>query len=303
MPDRPGARQSAAALVLALVLPLVVACSASQAAPTDTIRVVASTDVYGALAHAIAGRQASVTSLIRNPSQDPHSYEASARDQLAVGRADVVIENGAGYDDFVDRMLRAADSGATVVTAVRLSPTPAAARTNEHVWYDFATVARVVDRLRAVFTAQRPEDRNLFAHNAAAVLAGLHSLDRAAGAIRAAYGGTGVAITEPLPLYLLAACGLVNRTPEEFSSAVEAGTDVSVRSLRQTLGLMDSGAAHALVYNEQTIGIETTRLIAAAHAHGVPVVPMTETLPSGQDYLTWMRANLARLRSALAAAA
>jgi zinc/manganese transport system substrate-binding protein len=100
-------------------------------------------------------------------------------------------------------------------------------------------------------------------------------------------------------MFLLAASGLVNRTPPEFSNAIEQGDGVSPRVLRQTVDLFAHGAVKLLAYNSQTSSAETTAVRKAATAHGVPVVPVSETLPAGQDYLTWMSGNLAAVRSAL----
>ena len=115
----------------------------------------------------------------------------------------------------------------------------------------------------------------------------------------AAHSGEAVAITEPVPLYLLTACGLVNRTPAQFSEAVEEDTGVSVRVLQQTLALFESHTVRALVYNAQTSGAETTRVLAAAKAAGIPAVPVTETLPAGDTYLGWMGDNLDAVVKAL----
>ena len=112
--------------------------------------------------------------------------------------------------------------------------------------------------------------------------------------------GEGVAITEPVPLYLLDAIGLDNRTPEKFSEAIESGNDVSPVVLQETLRLFTDRQVRLLAYNEQTSGAETTRVLAAAKQADIPVVPVTETLPSGKDYLSWMNANLDAVAGALA---
>jgi zinc/manganese transport system substrate-binding protein len=292
------------ALCAALTLPLVgglAACTPSDASD-GRLRVVASTDVYADLARTVAGPHADIAALIDDPSQDPHSFEASARDQLAVAKADVIIENGGGYDDFVERMRRAsARRGAVVVNVLRVSGrvAPAGGELNEHIFYDIAGMRRLAARLVAVFSTERPGLHTVFAANAARLDRGLRELMGEEAALRARLDGTPVAITEPVPVYLLAACGLVDRTPAQFSAGVEAGTDVSAAVLQQTLDLVDSHRVRALVYNEQTTGAETTRLLAAASANHIPAVGVTETLPTGDTYLSWMRANLAALRKAL----
>lgn len=296
-------RQRISAVVgLALLLATLPACSSTSASAAGRLQVVTSTDVYGDIVHAIAGEHAQVTSFIDHPDQDPHSYEASARNQLAISKADLIVENGGGYDDFIARMAKAsAQSGATTVNVVQLSghAAPAGGELNEHVWYDFATVQKLVGRLSAFFIAHDPSHQAEFAKNATTFTAKLRALQASEAAIRSADAGAGAAITEPVPLYLLAACGLVNRTPAAFSEAIEAGNDVSTTVLKQTLELFSTHAVRVLVYNEQTSGAETTRVLAAARANHVPTVGVTETLPSGQDYLSWMRANLAAVRTAL----
>jgi zinc/manganese transport system substrate-binding protein len=297
-----GRAAVAAALAVCAAAVLASGCSSSAGAGDGRLQIVASTDVYGSIARAVAGDRADVTSIIAGTAQDPHSYEASARDQLAVSRADIVIENGGGYDDFMNRLRTASGkSGAALIDVVALSDdtAPPGGELNEHVWYDFRAVARFAHRLVQVLSARDQADASHFRAGAEGFLAGLHRLEHSEEAIRAAHAGTPVAITEPVPLYLLQACGLVDRTPEAFSAGVESGNDVSASVLQQTLALFDRHQVRALVYNAQTSGAETTRVLAAAKADGIPAVPVTETLPAGLGYLAWMRANLAAVAKAL----
>jgi zinc/manganese transport system substrate-binding protein len=284
--------------------------SGGTAGSAAKIRVVASTNVWGDVAEAVGGDRVAVTSIISNPDADPHTYEASAGTALAIAKAAVVIENGGGYDDFMERMRSASkNTAAQVLDAVEISgrQPPAAADLNdsadlnEHVWYDFPTVAKVVDRLAAALTRAEPAASAVFAANAKAFKTRLAALVKTEASIAASQTGKGVAITEPVPVYLLDACGLVDRTPAAFSEAVENGTDVSARVLAQTLDLFTARRVDVLVYNAQTSGPETTKVVAAAESAGVPVVPVTETLPAGMSYLSWMAANLSAIRQALGA--
>jgi zinc/manganese transport system substrate-binding protein len=295
------------AVVTAVGLSAVAACSATTppatAGSAGKIRVVASTNVWGDIARAVGGDRVAVTSIISNPDADPHSYEADATTALAIAEAAVVIENGGGYDDFMQRMRSAAkNSSAQVLDAVEISGRQPTGSTdvNEHVWYDFPTVAKVVDRLAAAFGTAQPADAAEFTANAATVTKRLRVLETTAATIAASQAGKGVAITEPVPVYLLDACGLVNRTPAAFSEAVEDGTDVPARVLAQTLDLFTARQVDVLVYNAQTTGPQTTKVLAAARAAGIPTVPVTETLPADMTYLSWMTANLAAIRHALA---
>jgi zinc/manganese transport system substrate-binding protein len=275
--------------------------AAAPSRPNGTIAVVASTSVYGDIARAVGGDAVTVSSLITDAAQDPHSFEASARNQLAVARAQVVIENGGGYDDFIDSLLSGSGTHPKVINAVTASGLDHTAEGfNEHVWYDFATMRKVAERLAETFSAIDPGRREQFTTGAAAFDAGLSELEHDAATVKEQHAGEGVAVTEPVPLYLLAACGLQDKTPAAFSRAVEEGAGVAPALMHTTLQLFTDKRVHLLVYNAQTTGPETEQLRAAAVAAGIPTVAVTETLPQGTDYLSWMRDNLARLKAALA---
>lgn len=277
----------------------------ASAAPASSpkVAVVASTDVYGDIVSRIGGDKVSVTSVISDPDQDPHSYEASTQNQLALSKAKVVVENGGGYDDFVDRMLKSAgNSSAEVINAVKVSgkTAPKGGELNEHVWYDFPTVAKIADRIAAALGKADPAHADVYTKNADAFKADLKPLEAKEAQIKKEHGGAAIAITEPVPLYMTGASGLVDKTPTEFSEAIEEGDDVSPKVLQETLALFTGKRVEALVYNAQTSGPQTEKSERAAKAAGIPVVPVTETLPSGKDYLAWMTGNVDALANALA---
>ncbi len=273
--------------------------SASSGAALTPIDVVASTDVWGSIVSAIGGSHVNVSSIISDPSADPHSYEANARNQLAISRAAFIIENGGGYDDFVDRMVSSAGSKATVINAVDVSGYTGA-DLNEHVWYDFPTVDKVAAKITAALTADDPANGPEFAANAAAFADRVAKLQLQELGIKAKSAGVGVAITEPVPLYMLTASGLTNKTPAAFSEAIESDSDAPASAVAQTIALFDDRQVKALVYNEQTTGPQTQLVLAAAKKNGIAVVPVTETLPAGTDYLGWMGANLDAIAKAVA---
>jgi zinc/manganese transport system substrate-binding protein len=308
--DAGTVRRAARTAALAGVALTLAACGggASGATPGTSaapgaVDVVASTDVWGDVAAAIGADRVHVTSIISDPSADPHSYEASARTRLAVSEADVVIENGGGYDDFMTRLLPAAPKAA-VIDAVEVSGAAAAARAagqelNEHVWYDVAAVGRVADRITAALTAADARDAATFSSHAATFKGQLQALAAQETADRARTRGAGVAVTEPVPRYLLDALGAVDKTPPSFSKAVEDGDDVSPAVLRQTEQLLTGGAVKALVYNAQTTDVQTELLKKTAQDNHVAVVPVTETLPPGKSYVQWMTDNLDAISKAL----
>ena len=278
-------------------------CGSTPAIPADdgVLRIVASTNVYGDLASTIGGRDVEVTSIIENPDQDPHEFEASGRVQLELSRADLVIENGGGYDDFVDTMLAASgNDDAVVLDAVELSGYDATAEGfNEHVFYDYPTIRKLVGAIVDGLSADEPAHAADFAANAQPLLDGLDGLIADEAVLAAAHAGTGIVITEPVPLYLLDTAGFDNQTPPAFSEAIEQDTDVPPILLQSVLNLLRDGSVALVVYNAQTGGPQTDAILAAASEHRVPTIPVTETLPEGDDYLSWQHGVLKAITAAL----
>ena len=75
--------------------------SVTRTGATGVVKVLATTNVWGDIAKQLGGDWVEVTVILDDPMQDPHSYEASARDQLAVNDAELIVMNGGGYDDFI----------------------------------------------------------------------------------------------------------------------------------------------------------------------------------------------------------
>lgn len=276
------------------------AVSASAAPAAGSVTVVASTNVWGDVVEQIGGDHVEVTSIITDPSADPHSFQSSPRNQLALSKAQLVVQNGGGYDDFMQTMRSSAASSAPVITAVDASGvTPQDGELNEHVWYDLTGTIKVADQVASELATIDPANADTYRANAAAFDQAVSELITQAEAVKAKHDGAPVAITEPVPVYLLETAGLKDVTPAEFSEAIENETDVPATVMDQTLKLFSGQQVKLLAYNEQTTGPQTEQVLAAAQANDIPTVPVTETLPDGQDYLSWMKSNIQALSQAL----
>lgn len=320
----------AAALAAASSLVLSGCATASggtgSAASDGRIAVVASTDVYAQIAEEVGGGFVEATAIVSSAGQDPHSFEPSARDQLTIQRADLIIENGGGYDAFVDALIEASGSTAAVITAAESShdgpETPGQEADvdsesghadpehgdhahehvegfNEHVWYDPRTMQNLAAQIARELGELLPGEADTFEANAGAFAEGIAGLESALAGIESTDAGAEVFVTEPVPLYLIEEAGLVNVTPDAFTEAVEEGQDVSPSTLLESLKLLRSGRVRAVIANTQTGGAETADVIAEAEALGIPTVEFAETLPDGQTYLSWMQANVEALTGAL----
>mgnify|MGYP001758049481 CR=1 FL=1 len=326
----------AAALVAASVLALAGCAGGGTGEQTGDgkLQVVASTNVYGDIAAAIAGDLVDVQSIITSVAQDPHSYEASARDQLTVSRASLIIENGGGYDAFMDAMIEGTGTEAPVITAVEFShdwpgnpghdaadhddatddATPESDATddhdhdghdhiegfNEHVWYDPHTIAHVAEDIAHELGELDAANAATYQANYETFAAGIDGIETSLDELKTRVGGQKVFVTEPVPLYLTAAAGLENATPAAFSEAVEEGQDVPPATLLEAVRILTSGEVRVLIVNAQTGGAETDEVVARAKGAGIPVLEFTELVPDGDTYLTWMQANVAALADTLA---
>lgn len=321
----------AAAALAAIVALGTAGCGSGTEAPPaappaagEPISVVASTNVYGSIVQAVGGDRVTVESLIDDPSADPHSYETTPADAAAVTGARLVVANGGGYDDFVAQLVESAGGTATVVDVAGLSGlVPAEAEHaeeqhaeeeghehgeeghehgefNEHFWYSLPTVQALATRLATDLAAADPTGADAFRANAEAFNARVGELLTRAQAIGAAHPGARVAITEPVPGYLIEAAGLTDATPPAFSEAIEEDTDPPAAVLQDTLALFTGDPVRALVVNAQTETPVTDQVQQAAQTARVPVVEMTETLPAGSsDYVSWMGGQIDALAGAL----
>ncbi len=269
------------------------------------LSVVASTNVWASVARAVGGDAVTVTSVLDDPSADPHSFEASPKVKLAMSQAAVVIVNGGGYDDWAVSTADSLDPVPTMIDATEASGLDTSVEGfNEHVFYDLDAVGTVADAIAARLGEADPAQAATFTANAATFTGELATLEDEVAALGAQHPGTEVVVTEPVPGYLIQTLGFTDVTPPSFSEAVEAESEVSVKDLADTEALITSKTATLLFNNTQTGGPVTDQLVAAAESAGVGVVGVTETLPAGvDDYLTWMRDNLAEVATALGGSA
>ncbi|GAA1341579.1 metal ABC transporter solute-binding protein, Zn/Mn family [Arthrobacter roseus] len=279
----------------------------------DSLAVVASTDVYGSIARQIGGDRVRVSSIISGPTQDPHSYEATVRDKLAVSEADVVVLNGGGYDGFMEKLTDSVEMPADrVISAVDVSGLNHEAgedahggeepqqeedhhdhgTVNEHVWYDLHSMTLLVAEIARVLGEADPGGAVEFDRNAENVTSSLNALEEDLVALAQKTDGASIAVTEPVPLYLLEDAGFENLTPADYTEALEEGTDVSIVAMRNMEQLVSEKDISFLAYNQQTESQQTEAVRDVAEKAGVPVVNFTETLPEDQEYVEWMEQNV-----------
>jgi zinc/manganese transport system substrate-binding protein len=272
---------------------LVIAASTAAAAP---IKVVAAENFYGDIARQIGGPQVAVTSVLTNPDQDPHEFEASPSTARAFADAALVIVNGAGYDAWAAKLLAASPARTAVAVAALLRR---AAGDNPHVWYDPAAAPALAEALASIFSKLDPPHQAAYLRRLTAFRVSMKPLDNRIAEMRAKYSGTPVTATEPVFGYMAAALGLEMRNAE-FQLAVMNDTEPSAAAIAAFERDLRTRAVKVLVYNSQTSEAMTQRMRKIANDAGVPVVGVTETEPRGKDYQEWMLSQLDALDRALA---
>lgn len=295
---RPRARATRrlAAVLAVAGSSVLIGCGGHQAHPHASA-VVASTDVWGSVARAVAGRHVPVKSILSGAETDPHSYEASPSDAAAIADAALVVYNGGGYDGWVDDVL-ARQPGAKPVNAYSFLENDGQPR-NEHVFYDLgvakSVAATIADRLATIDPGNAADYRA----NAAAFERDADAIAGTEHGVAATHPHTPVVATEPVAFYLLKATGLLNRTPPAFAAAIENETDPAPADLALVLDLIDRHQVSALMVNPQTSTAAIASLRDTARRAGVPVTEVAETLPDGADYLSWQRNTVDQLLAAL----
>lgn len=288
---------AAAALCAASVL----AACGSQAGGgggDGRVRVVAGANMWGDIAAQIGGDKVSVTSIVSDPGTDPHEYESDVKDAAAIAKARVVIQNGLSYDDFVKRLVDAGHRGdLALINVAKL--VGAADDANPHLWYRPEYVQAAARAIETELAKADPADAQTFEANLQTFLTGYRPVLDTIAAIKAHYAGTAVAYTERVAGYLVQAAGLRLGVPESFARALEEGNDPSPADGEAFTRAVENHGVKVLLYNGQVTNSVTAELRRQAQSSGVPVVSVTEMLPSGKTFQAWQAEQTAALLAAL----
>ena len=281
-------------LVTSGLAALVLGIAAAQAEP---IKVVAAENVYGDLVQQIGGSSVEVTSILANPNQDPHEFEASTSTARLVADAKLVIYNGADYDPWMPKLLSASRAPSRkVIEVARLVHKRAG--DNPHVWYDVAAISALAKALADTLSTLDPAHRTDYAERHAAFERSMQPLVDRIAKMRIEFAGSAVTATEPIFGYMADALGLKMRN-SRLQLAVMNGTEPSAKDIAVFEKDLRSRSVKVLLYNNQTTSALAARLRTIAIEAGVPVVGVSETAPPGMSYPQWMSSQLDALARAL----
>jgi zinc/manganese transport system substrate-binding protein len=295
-----------AALPLAAAL-LASACSSSPAtssaagdAPSATITAIGAENEYADVISQVGGKYVRASSIMSDPNTDPHTFEASPAVAREISAAKLVVQNGVGYDNWATTIENAAPSvGRKVINVQQLLDLPDSTP-NPHLWYQPGTMPAVAGAIAADLAQIDPAHAAYYKANAAAFTASLAAWGKAIATFKAAHPGTPVATTEPVADYLLQAAGADILTPWTFQADIMNGTDPSPQDTATEKSLFTQHKVKVFLYNQQVTDALTESFISLAHANGIPVVGVYETMPTpGFDYQSWMLAEVNALNKAV----
>ncbi len=262
------------------------------------IPVVAAENFYGNIVQQLGGKYVSVTSILSDPNVDPHQYESSVRAALEVSAAKIVIENGGGYDTWMDKLLSASPNSSRIVLVAADIATHKLPD-NPHVWYGIDNIQDIARAMTNALEKVDSKDKAYFEHNLQAFIQSLEAITQKMIEIKKRYAGTPVGLTETIYLYQALPMGLHVLTPAAFQKAIAEGNDPPAGTVVTANNQVNRRQIKVLIYNEQTVTPITTNLQKEALAQHIPIVPVTETMPAGKTYQQWMLDQLNLLEQAL----
>ena len=273
----------------------------SAPALADPVKVVAAENFYGDIAAQIGGANVAVTSILTNPDQDPHLFEASPDTAKALADAKIVVVNGVDYDPWMEKLLKAnaAPGRKEVVVGPLVGHKPG---DNPHLWYSPAYVTAAAKAIAADLDAVDPAHKADYDKGEAQFLDSLKPLEAKIAAMRAKYAGQPVTASEPVFGYQAMLLGLKVHN-EKFALAVMNNTEPSASQVAGFENDLKGHKVKAMLYNAQASEPAVQRLVQMAKDNNIPVVGVSETEPANSTYQQWMIGQLDALDAALSGAA
>jgi zinc/manganese transport system substrate-binding protein len=294
-------RLVATATAFAVVALALSACNSSTPHAADgKVLAVGAENQYANVISQIGGRFVQTAAIMSNPSTDPHTFEVSTSVARTIASAQLVVQNGVGYDAFMNQLESAsAKSSRDVIDVQTLLGLPLDTK-NPHLWYNPVVMTKVAVKIETDLAKIAPQHASYFATRLRAFQVSMEHLDAAIKKFRHRFSGTAVATTEPVADYLLTALGLQNRTPFRFQADIMNGVDPSPEDIAFQQTLFKKHQVKVFCYNAQVSSTVTVAMRSLAASSGVPVVAVYETMPTpGFDYQTWMLAEINALTKAL----
>lgn len=270
-------------------------------AMADPVNVVAAENFYGDVATQVGGDKVAVTSILSNPDDDPHLFEASASTAKALAGAKIVIVNGVDYDPWMEKLLSANKSpGRREILVAALAHKKTG--DNPHLWYNPATVKALATTLAVDLSVADPAHRADYQKAGTAFAASLEPLEAKIADMRKKYAGQPVTASEPVFGYMAELLGLRVHN-EKFALSIMNNTEPSASDVAAFENDLKGHKVKVMLYNAQASEPAVQRLVQIAKDEKIPVVGVSETEPANSTYQRWMGSQLDALDQALSSSA
>jgi manganese/iron transport system substrate-binding protein len=168
---------------LLLLVASIAACGPAPTNSSGLVRVVTTTTVFADMVASVGGNLVEVTSLVPK-NGDVHTFEPKPADIRAVAQADLLVMNGLGLDDWLEKTIANASKKGTALLklgvdlGVPLLPGEEPGTQNPHLWLDVNYAKQYVDRILVGLQAADGAHSNQYQRQGAAYRARLDELDR-----------------------------------------------------------------------------------------------------------------------------
>jgi zinc/manganese transport system substrate-binding protein len=267
------------------------------AAAAGPVTIVAAENFYGDVAQQIGGADVKVTSILSNPDEDPHLFEASPSVGRAISDARIVVYSGIDYDPWMTKLLAAAKSAdRQVIVVADLGGHKTG--DNPHVWYDVDTMRAFTKTLADKLGEVDPARKADYAKRLEEFQRSMRPIAAKIAVLRKRLEGTPVTATEPVFGYMLNELGMSVRN-QTFQLAVMNNTEPSASDVAAFENDLKGHRVKLLIYNGQASDPVAERMLKIAKASGIPVVAVNETEPAGKKYQAWVMSELDAVDQAL----
>lgn len=279
-------------VLLSLISLLIVLVGCSQRNTSEKI-ITTTVNTYKEPIKSVVGNKYQVESIIKSVNVDPHSFSASSNNAKQVADSRLIVANGLGYDDWVEKIVAANSQEDNMIDFSR-DTLGKKNGDNEHVWFG---VKNVQELSRAVYQHMSKVDsknKSYYQANFKEYYLKLNRLVQREKALKQYTVGKKAYVTEPLPYYLLKDLGITIANPH-FAKAVEEDTDPSIKDVKSVEQGLKNHKVSFLIINKQVTSGIITKMTTLAKKYNVPVIYFTETLPSDLGYYSWMNQNVSQI--------
>lgn len=264
---------------------------------SEGINIVAAENFYGEVAKTIGGDKVNVISILNNSMMDPEDYTPTPENAKDITNANIVIYNGLGYDNWMNKLLSASKQVNRQELAVATDVLNQQQGDNPHVWYNIEVMPMLANRISDMLSDMDPQNAAYYQANTKEYKKKFNPLVEKVNSLTQS-SALPIETTETVFDYMAESLNLTPQTPG-FSLAIFNGVDPAPADLIQIENNIKEQQAELLIYNPKTEGQGVQRIVELAKEADVPVVSVTEQKPDAKSYIEWMMDQLNQLEEAI----